>query len=467
MSIKKDIIQIGCEEWVALPDLKLPAIKAKIDTGAKTSALHAFMVEKFEERGVTKVRFGIHPIPEKPTIEVYCVADLVEERKVTSSNQQTELRCVIRTTAVFGKHSWPIEITLTNREEMSNRMLIGRSAMVGNVVILPDANCLLGELSPDLYDTSDLGNKDRSLNICILSREPNSYSTKRLVAAAESRGHKVDVVNVLHCFVNISDSGQSIHYKGAVLPSYDVVIPRIGASITTYGLAIVRQFESLGTYTLTSAEGIRRSRDKLLAHQLLARGQVPMPITVFGRSVEDTKDMISMVKGAPLILKLLQGSQGESVILAETGKAAKAVIQAFRGLKTDFIVQEYIKESAGTDIRVIVLDNKVIAAMERRSQDGDFRSNIHQGGKASRIKLTVEEKRIAVKAARMLGLKFAGVDLLRTNEGPTKVIEVNSSPGLEGIEGLTKRDIARKVIEYIEEHARPRLMRVIVEHGHL
>ncbi len=463
---KKDIIQIGCEEWVALPDLKLPAIKAKIDTGARTSALHAFMVEKFEEDGLEKVRFGIHPIPERPEIEVYCIADLVEERKITSSNQQTELRYVIRTTAKFGKHSWPIEITLTNREEMSSRMLIGRSAMAGNLIIVPEASFLLGALSADLYETTERGDKNKSLKICILSREPNSYSTRRLVAAGEARGHKVDVINVLHCCVNISDSGQSIHYRGEILPAYDVVIPRIGASITGYGLAIVRQFESLGTYTLTTAEGIRRSRDKLLAHQVLARGHVPMPITVYGRSTEDTKDMINMVKGAPLILKLLQGSQGESVILAETGKAAKAVIQAFRGLKADFLVQEYIKESAGSDIRVLVLDNKVIAAMERRSQDGDFRSNIHQGGKAYRIKLTPEERKMAIRATRMLGLKFAGVDLLRRSEGGSYFIEANSTPGIEGIEGLTKRDIASKVIEFIEQNARPRLIRRIVGHGH-
>lgn len=464
MSINKDVIRIGWEEWVALPDLKLPAIKAKVDTGAKTSALHAFMVEKFEDNGIEKVRFGIHPIPERPEIEVYCIAHLVEERKITSSNQQTELRYVIRTTAKFGKYTWPIEITLTNREEMSSRMLIGRSAMAGRLVVVPEASFLLGELSPDLYEDAEISEKDKSLHICILSREPNCYSTQRLASAAEGRGHRVTILNTTKIYVDISASRESIHYKGKILPQFDAVIPRIGASVTEYGLAVIREFESLGTYILNSSNGIAHSRDKLFAHQLLARGKVPMPVTAFGRSMDDTKDMIRIVNGAPLILKLLRGSQGESVILAETNKAAKAVIQAFRSLKVDFIVQEYIKESAGTDIRVLVLDNKVIAAMERRSEEGDFRSNIHQGGKAHRIKLTPEEKKMAIRATKILGLKFAGVDLLRTSNGP-KIIELNSSPGLEGIEGLTKRDIAGKVIEFIEQNARPRLLRIILEHG--
>lgn len=465
MSTNKDVIRIGWEEWVALPDLKLPAIKAKVDTGAKTSALHAFMVEKFEDNGVEKVRFGIHPIPERPEIEVYCIAHLVEERKITSSNQQTELRYVIRTTAKFGKHAWPIEITLTNREEMSSRMLIGRSAMVGRLVVIPEASCLLGELSPDLYEAVEKNEKDKSLHICILSREPNCYSTQRLASAAEGRGHRVTILNTTKLYVDISASRESIHYKGKTLPPFDAVIPRIGASITEYGLAIIREFESFGTYVLNSSYGIAHSRDKLLAHQLLARGKVPMPTTAFGRSMDDTKDIIKIVNGAPLILKLLKGTQGESVILAETNKAAKAVIQAFRSLKVDFIVQEYIKESSGSDIRVLVLGNKVIASMERRAEEGEFRSNIHQGGTAHRIKLTPEEKKTAIKAVRILGLKFAGVDILRTSRGP-EVIEANSSPGLEGIEGLTKRDIAGKVIEFIEENARPRLHRVIVKPGH-
>jgi ribosomal protein S6--L-glutamate ligase len=458
---RRKLVDIGWEEWIALPELHLPAIRAKVDTGAKTSALHAFMVEKFEENGVQKVKFGIHPVPERPEIEVFCVAHLIEEREITSSNQQTELRYVIRTLAKFGDESWPIEITLTNREEMSYRMLLGRSSMKDRLVVVPDASCLLGELSPDLYSESHVKDPDKNLRICILSREAKSYSTDRLAAAAESRGHYVEIIDTTKLYVDISAHKQAIHYKGEVLDHFDVVIPRIGASITMFGVAILRQFETLGTYCLNTSTGITNSRDKLLAHQLLTRGQIAMPTTAFGRSSGDAKDLIKIVNGAPLIVKLLQGSQGDSVVLAETNKAAQAVIQVFKSLGANFIVQEFEKESSGRDVRAIVLGNKVMASMERRSADGDFRSNLHQGGKGYYVKLTADEKKMAVKSAKILGLKFAGVDMLRTNDGP-KILEVNSSPGLEGVEGLTKIDIAGKVIEYIEENARPTLVRRII-----
>ncbi len=458
---KSKQIKIGWEEWVALPDLHLPAIKAKVDTGAKTSSLHAFKVEKFKDDGVDKVRFGVHPIPERPEIEVFCVANLVEEREVTSSNQQTELRYVIRTIAKFGKESWPIELTLANREEMSYRMLLGRSAMTNKLVVVPDQSCMLGELSADSYSDKHITSEDKKLKVCILSREPKSYSTERLASAAEARGHEVDIINTTKCYVDIAAHKQAIHYQGEILKHYDVVIPRIGASITNYGLAMLRQFETLGTYCLNSSDAIKNSRDKLLAHQLLTRGKIAMPRTAFGHSPGNTKDLINIVNGAPLIVKLLQGSQGESVVLAETNKAAQAVIQAFRGLGANFIVQEFEKESAGRDIRALVLGNKVIAAMERRGAEGDFRSNIHQGGKGYAVKLSPEERKIAVKASKILGLKFAGVDMLRTDDGP-KILEVNSSPGLEGIEGLTKKDIAGKVLDYIVENAKPTLVRRIV-----
>lgn len=458
---RKKFLEIGWEEWIQLPDLHLPAIKAKVDTGAKTSALHAFMVEKFEDEGVEKVKFGIHPIPERPEIEVFCVAHLVEEREVTSSSQQTELRYVIRTIAKFGDESWPIELTLANREEMNYRMLLGRTAMAGRLVVVPEGSCLLGELSADLYADTHKKDAQKKLKICILSREPTSYSTERIASAAEGRGHEVDIINTAKCYVDIAAHKQAIHYQGTVLEHYDVVIPRIGASITNFGLAILRQFETLGTYCLNGSDAIYNSRDKLLAHQLLTRGKIAMPTTAFGHSPGNTKDLINIVNGAPLVIKLLQGSQGESVVLAETNKAAQAVIQVFRTLGANFIVQEFEKESSGRDIRALVLGNKVIAAMERRSEEGDFRSNIHQGGKGYPVKLTTDERKLAVKAAKIVGLKFAGVDLLRTNDGP-KILEVNSSPGLEGIEGLTKKDIAGKLIDFIEEHARPALVRRVI-----
>ncbi len=455
MNLKQTkLIPIGWEEWVSLPELNLLAIKAKVDTGAKTSALHAFMVEKIEEEGEQKVRFGIHPIPERPDIELYCKAPLVAEREVTSSSGHTELRYVIRTIIKLGEKSWPIEISLTNRETMSYRMLLGRTALEGKLAVLPQSSHLFGELSPQVYDKVSSDPHKRKLKIGLLSREPDSYSTERIVQAARSRGHDIQVINTTRCYIKVTSTQSSVHYMGQELEKFDAIIPRIGASITFYGMAVLRQFESMNTYCLNSSLGIIRSRDKLFAHQILGRGGIGMPVTVFGHVPGDMIELISLVGGAPLVIKLLEGTQGRGVVLAETSKAAQAVIQAFRGLKANFIVQEYIKESAGRDIRCIVLGHKVIAAMERVSQEGDFRSNLHQGGKSFKVKITTEERKTAIKAAKLLGLHFAGVDLLRTEAGP-KLLEVNSSPGLEGIERTTKKDIAGAIIDYIEQNARP------------
>ncbi|MGB0750035.1 MAG: 30S ribosomal protein S6--L-glutamate ligase [Magnetospiraceae bacterium] len=288
------------------------------------------------------------------------------------------------------------------------------------------------------------------MRIALLSREPENYSTSRLVDAAVSRGHSLDVINTTRIYMNITSAKPDIHYQGESLPSYDAVIPRIGASITFYGMAIVRQFEMMGTYTLNSAEAIGRSRDKLFAHQLLARAGIGMPVTGFAHSPSDVRDMLKSVGKAPLVLKLLEGTQGRGVVLAETQKAAESVIQAFRGLKANILVQEFVAESKGADIRCIVIGNKVVAAMKRQAEEGEFRSNLHQGGKATKVKISSEERAAAVRAAKTLGLRFAGVDLLRSNEGP-KVLEVNSSPGLEGVETATGRNIAGQVIEYIEK----------------
>lgn len=448
-------LEIGWEEWIALPDLKLPAIRAKVDTGAKTSALHAFMVEKIIEDGDTKVRFGIHPIPQRPEVEVFCKAHLVDEREIISSNGQAEIRYVIRTMVQFGKRKWPIEITLTDRETMAYRMLIGRSAMEGKLIVIPEKSFMLGALSPCVYDNIVQRRSKKSLKICILSSAQNSYTKDRLVVAAESRGHKVEIVNPTRCYVDISSNKPTIHYQGHPLHRFDTIIPRIGASVTFYGVAILRQFESLGTFCVNNSAAISHSRDRLFAHQLLGRAGISMPTTAFAHYPGDTKDMIKIVGGAPLVIKLLDGPQGKGVVLAETNKAAEAVIQAFRGLKANFIAQEYIKENSSKDIRCIVLGNKVVAAIEKAHSDHDLSSHLPQSG-AKPVKITLHEKKLAIKAARVLGLKFASVNLLRTKEGP-RVIDVNSTAGLRIAELVTGVDIATHVIEYIEAHARPRL----------
>ena len=445
----------GWQEWVELPGLGLPAVLAKIDTGARSSAIHAFMIEPYGRVGKPRVRFGVHPVPERPDIVVFCSAELVDQREITSSNGEVELRYIVRTPLRVGDQEWPIEISLTNRESMQYRMLVGRSALHDNIIVDPNLSCVQGELSPDSYDTLPKTKGRRStLKIGILSREPDNYSTQRLAEAAEHKGHMVQIINTTQCYMNITSHRPEVYIDGTPLEGFDVIIPRIGASVTFYGMAVVRQFEAMGVFSLNSASAIGVARDKLYAHQILARSGIGMPDTGFARSPKATSDLIKFVGGAPLVIKLLEGTQGRGVVLAETKKAAESVIAAFQGLRANILVQEFIKEADGADIRCFVLGNKVIGSMKRQAEEGDFRSNLHRGGKASRVKLTKQERETAVKAARAMGLAMAGVDLLRAADGP-KVLEVNSSPGLEGIEKVKEKDIASLIIEHIEKNARP------------
>jgi ribosomal protein S6--L-glutamate ligase len=290
------------------------------------------------------------------------------------------------------------------------------------------------------------------MKIAILSRNPKLYSTRRLVEAATERGHEARVIDVLRCYMNITSHRPSIHYRGEELSGFDAVIPRIGASVTFYGTAVLRQFEMMGTYPLNESVAITRARDKLRSLQLLSRKGIGLPVTGFAHAPDDIQDLVKMVGGAPLVIKLLEGTQGIGVVLAETQKAAESVIEAFMGLKANILVQEYIKEAGGADIRCFVIGDKVVAAMKRQAKAGEFRSNLHRGGTASLIKITPEERSTAVRAAKTMGLNVAGVDVLRSNHGPV-VMEVNSSPGLEGIESATGKDVAVTMIQFIERHA--------------
>jgi ribosomal protein S6--L-glutamate ligase len=292
------------------------------------------------------------------------------------------------------------------------------------------------------------------LNILVLSRNVDLYSTRRLVEAGEARGHSVRVVDPLRCYMTISSHRPSVHYKGEELGPFDAIIPRIGASVTFYGTAVVRQFEMTGVFSVNESVAISRSRDKLRSMQLLSRKGIGLPVTGFGYSPDDTQDLISLVGGAPLVIKLLEGTQGKGVVLAETDGAAESVIDAFRGLKAYFLTQEYIAEAKGADIRCFVVGDKVVASMMRQAKEGEFRSNLHRGGTAAAAKITPEERSTAVRAAKILGLNVAGVDLMRSNHGPV-VLEVNSSPGLEGIESATGKNIAAQIFEFIEKSARP------------
>ncbi|RUO26467.1 30S ribosomal protein S6--L-glutamate ligase [Aliidiomarina minuta] len=290
------------------------------------------------------------------------------------------------------------------------------------------------------------------MRIGILSRNKNLYSTRRLIEAGESQGHEMIVLDPLRCYMNINAKEPSIHMRGKELPTFDAIIPRIGASITFYGAAVLRQFEMMGVYPLNESVAISRSRDKLRSLQLLSRKGIGLPVTGFASKPNDIPDLVDMVGGAPLVIKLLEGTQGIGVVLAETPKAAESVIEAFMGLNAHFMVQEYIKEAGGADIRCLVIGDKVIAAMKRQAKPGEFRSNLHRGGSATLVKLTSAERATAVKAAKTMGLSVAGVDLLRSNHGPL-VMEVNSSPGLEGIEAATEKDVAKQIIAFIEKNA--------------
>ena len=292
------------------------------------------------------------------------------------------------------------------------------------------------------------------MRIAMLARNPTLYSHQRLVEAAEARGHDIEIINTLGVYISVASHRPEMHYKGQILDGFDAVIPRIGASITFFGTAVLRQFEVMGVYPLNESVSISRSRDKLRSMQLLARRGIGLPVSVFAHATSQAGDILDMLGGAPVIIKLLEGTQGIGVVLGETPGAAKSMIQAFGGLKANILVQEFIKEAGGSDIRCLVVGEKVVASMMRTGADGDFRSNLHRGGKAKSIKITPEERSTAVRSAQIMGLNVCGVDMLRSNHGPV-VMEVNSSPGLEGVEKATGIDVADKIIEFLEKNAKP------------
>lgn len=452
MSLNKVIL--GSEEWCAFPELGIPTIKARVDSGAKTSALHAINIAPFIKNDTNWVKFDINPIQNNLKTVIHCEARLVDKRIVKSSSGFREQRYVIQSILEIGESKWPIEMTLTNRDSMGFRMLLGREAMSGRVLVDPEQKYLLGQPSSEnlkeLYKNSEKASS--GLRIGLLASNPELYSNKRIMEAGEMRGHEMHFLNIKECYMKLDAKTPEIHYRGGIiLNKFDAIIPRIRPSITFYGCALTRQFEALKVYCLNSSTAITQSRDKLFSLQLLLNHGVEIPTTGFANSPLDTNDLIKMVGGPPLIVKLLEGTQGKGVVLAETKKAAESVINAFKSLNANILVQEFIKEANGKDIRCFVIDGKVVAAIQREAMPGEFRANIHLGGTASIIKVTPEEKRIAIKAAKAMDLKVAGVDIIRSSKGPL-LLEVNSSPGLEGIEGATNKDIAGEMIKAIEKN---------------
>ena len=447
---------IGRAEWCGLLDLGVPMIKARVDSGAKTSTIHAFNIQKFKRDGENWVSFELHPLQGRRYPTLRCERPIIDKRVVRSSSGDAESRYVIMTDLELGDQTWPIEVTLANRDSMGYRMLLGREAMMGKLLVDPSLSCTLGD-----HDIADLESFYRisrpvtaGLRIALLASNEELYSNQRLLEAARERGHDAMFVNISQCYMKLDADEPEAHYRGGKsLNAVDAVITRIRPSMTYYGTALARQFESMGVYTTNGSAAISQSRDKLFSLQLMLKSGINIPTTGFANSPMDTKDLIEMVGGAPLIVKLLEGTQGKGVVLAETQKAAESVINAFKALRANLLVQKFIKEARGRDLRCFVIGGKVVASIERRAAAGEFRANIHQGGTAHIVKITAEERRLAVKAAKVLGLQVAGVDIIRSGNGPL-LLEVNSSPGLEGIETATGKDIAGMIIASIEKKLR-------------
>lgn len=446
-------IIIGSEEWCAFPELGVSAIKARIDSGAKTSSIHAFNIQPFRRSGESWVSFEVHPIQNNRRVVIRCERPVVDKRVVKSSSGVGETRYVVRSPIRIGEEIWEIELTLANRDSMGFRMLLGREAMNGRLIVDPELRLTQGDVNQARIDElyGKFEEKKSGLKIGLLASNEDLYSNQRLLEAGEERGHELVFMNIRQTYMKLDAEAPEAHYRGGhLLNDLDAVITRIRPSLTFYGTALARQFESMGIYTTNASHAITQSRDKLFSLQLMLKHGIQIPTTGFANSPMDTNDLIDMVGGAPLIVKLLEGTQGRGVVLAETRKAAESVINAFKSLKANLLVQQFIKEANGKDLRCFVIDGKVVAAIERTAAPGEFRANLHQGGSAQIVKITPEERILSVKAAKALGLQVAGVDIIRSKNGPL-LLEVNSSPGLEGIETATGKDIASMIISSIEK----------------
>ena len=430
-----------------------------MDSGAKTSSIQASKIKPFVKDGQDWVKFEVNPLQDNMTIAVPCEARVFSRRIVKSSIGIAEERFVIKTQVVLGGLAFDIQLTLASRDTMEYRMLLGREALVGRYLVNPAVSFNLGDCSEEtlrIHYKSYIKEKT-GLRIALLASNPALYSNRRIMEAGEARGHEMVFLNVEHLYIKLDANSPEIRYRGGnILNDFDAIIPRIKPSVTFYGCALLRQFKHLGVYCLNSAESITQSRDKLFASQLFSENDIHIPTTGFAKSPMDTKDLIRMVNGAPLIIKLLESTQGKGVVLAETNKAAESVINAFKSVKTNILVQEFIKEANGQDIRCFVVGGRIVASMQRQAERGEFRANLHQGGKASLVKITSEEKKLALKAAKVFNLAVAGVDIIRSNKGPL-LLEVNSSPGLEGIENATGVNVANSMIEAIEKNIKYRL----------
>ena len=446
-------ISVGHEEWVSFPELGLPAVLAKVDTGAKTSSLHAFAYEEVEEDGQRMIRFGVQPVVERPDLQIWCTAPLVAYREIISSNGIAEMRPIVRTPLKVGDHQWEIELSLTDRESMNYRKLLGRTAMEGRIVVDPIAVRINGDLDISAYDEIKSTEPKQRLRVAILSKEPKSYSTAHLVKTAKTNGIDVDILDTLRCHVEIIEGRPEIFYKGVPLEAYDAIIPRIGWSATNYGLPIVRQFELSGAFCLNSANAIAAARDKVQAAQLLMKSNIPMPPMAFAHASADIKKSIARMGDLPHLLRFLDGAQSRGSVVATTMQAVRRALTSFRQLRSSILVRGKVSANGGTALRCLVLGNKIVGAYK---YDGDMMGDgiaDIELANYSKVKLTKKERILALKAAKILGLRFAGVDLVRSPDGPL-VMDVVPSPGLEGFKSTSKTDVGEEIIEYVVRYAR-------------
>ena len=436
---------IGAQEWCSLPDLQIPLIKANINSAISVSCLRAYNIHTRHDGDELFVRYDIHPLQHNLSTRIRC------ESKVVDHKQINNVRCyIIQTQLQLGDQTKTIDIALTSNDLNDFRLNIGSNEL-DNLLVDFNRKCLFGKKKPneikEIY--GNFSQQKVSLTIGLFATNKLLYSHERLIEAAEQRGHKIQFYNIEQCYFKLDTSQPEIRYHGIVLNDLDAVIPRIRPSLTFYGCALIRQFESMGIFSLNSANAIARSRDKLQALQIMQKNGLAIPLSAFSSSPEHNSDIIECVGGSPLIIKLLSGTQGQGVVLTDTYRSTESVIEAFQTSRTPILLQKFIHESHGRDIRAFVIDGKVIAAMERIAKDGEFRANVHKGANVRRIVLDEQERLLAIQAAKCFGLHVAGVDIIHSKEGPV-VLEVNSSPGLQGIEETTDKDVAKAMIKAIE-----------------
>jgi len=452
MTDKTDKIIVGSQEWCAFPDLGVPAIKARVDSGATTSSIHAFNIQAFERHGEPWVSFELHPLQGNRRTTLKCEAVVVDRRVIRSSSGITEKRYVISTTLSLGKQAWNVELTLANRDSMGYRMLLGRQAMSDRILVDPSASFHCGKLNdPDIDQLYGKIEKTHGgLRIAILGTDARVYSNQRLAEAGEERGHDMMFIDVRECYTRLDATRPEVRCRGGrVLDDLDAVITRMRVEETLYGCAIARQFESIGVLSANSSKALSHARDRFYVLQRLIREGIEIPPTGFAHTPTDQRDLVDMIGGAPLVVKLLDGRQGRGSVLAETVKAAESVVKAFKAMRANLLLQGYVKEAKGRDLRCVVIDGKVVAAIERRAAPGRIRADLDQGGKSSIVRVSKEEQQLASRTARTLGLRFAGVDLIRSRSGPL-VLDVSPCPGLEAVETATGKDIAGLMISSIE-----------------